>query len=102
MSVDVEWADAAYCGVELLAKGSEMPDGQTIDEECGLVLGADSVFVIQGSLTKIKALASAINNLADQAIANPMLLAPVHNDDDHRYNPGFCAKCGGDCEMDDD
>lgn len=60
MSQRVEWADVKAVSVELVGPGWEI-NGDTT-EDYALVLGADSLVVIEGSLAGLRLLAKKIHN----------------------------------------
>lgn len=54
MSVHVEWADAAHVQVEMVAAG-EFADADTVTNDWpALLIGGDSVYVIEGKTDQIR------------------------------------------------
>lgn len=66
MSAHVEWADAEYVGVEVATTGERIGE-HSVDAPLGLVLGADSLFVIEGDAPSLRRIAQAITTALDRA-----------------------------------
>lgn len=62
MSVHVEWMHATEVGAELVNIGTEMPDGQFVDQPAALVLNGNEVVVIEGTVAELRAIAVRILN----------------------------------------
>jgi hypothetical protein len=60
MSVNVEWMTASSVTPDLVAYGTEMPDGQKVTEAGALVFSENEVFVIEGSLPQLRAFAAKV------------------------------------------
>lgn len=53
MTARVEWMDEAFVGCQVVPLGTELPDGQLVTGEVGVVFSADSITVIEGSADKV-------------------------------------------------